>query len=225
MGVEYAHNLLVCDPAWTGGIEVARRVHAVLEHWRLVNDEPELFDLDGGRKRKLHGKLKTLKAPPVNLLVRHSFVEAGRAAVEVMGPSYYDSVADEERYFSSVSIVVGTDFRIGPISESLYIEVIRPPLREWEEVAPYPEGSHLREFDESYPADPTTTPPKTRIDAGSKPPTGFTGVWRGGVVLDCGKDLPRLPDSLGFSLRVNEQFVAELETAFGSPLVEVGRVY
>lgn len=224
MGVEYAHYLLVRDPGWLGDIEVARRVHAVLERWQLFGGEPELFELVGGRRRKLRNRLLAIKHPPTNLLVRYPHVDGGLAVADVMGPSRYDTVEDDSRYFQRISIVVGTDFRIGPDSESLYIEVARPPTHDGDDVAPYPEGSCLWEFDDSYPADGSTLAPVTRIEARGKLPPGFTGVWRAGVVLDCGKDLPRI-DSHGFGVRVNEQFRVDLEAAFGTKLVEVGRVY
>jgi hypothetical protein len=224
MGVEYAHYLLVRDPGWIGDIQVARRVHAVLEQWRLVGDEPELFELDGGRRRKLRGRLLSIKQPPPNLLVRYPHVDGGRAVADVMGPSRYDTVEDDSRCLQRISIVIGTDFRIGPDSESLYIEVIRPPVHDGDDVDSHPEGSCLWEFDDSYSADGGTLAPVTRIEARGKLPRGFTGVWRAGVVLDCGKDLPRI-DSHGFGVLVNKRFRADLEAAFGTKLVEVGRVY
>ena len=223
MGVEYAHYLLVRDLRWSGGVEVVPRIHAVLDRRHLVSGEPQLFALEGGRKRKLRGRWATLKAPLPNLLIVYPHVD-GRAVAEVMGPSYYDSVEDDWRYLQRISLVVGTDFRIGPCSESLYVEVVRPPLREGREVAPYAQGSHLWEFDESFPADDSVLPPEARIEAKRKPPAGFTGVWRAGVMLDCGKDLPRI-DGHGFGLRVNEGFAAEFEAAFRTELIQVGRVY
>ena len=224
MGVEYAHYLLVRDPGWTGGVEVARRVHAILDQRRLVSGEPGLFGLEGGRKRKLRGRLLTLKTAPSNLLVKYPHVDGGRAVAMVIGPSYYDSVVEEERYFHGISLVIGTDFRIGPCSNSLFVEVVRPPIRAGRKVSPYAQGSHLWEFDESYLADVSTLPPVTRIEAKRETPEGFTGAWRAGVMLDCGKDLPRT-DEYGFGLRVSERFAAEIEAAFGTQLVEVGRVY
>ena len=224
MGVEYAHYLLVRDPGWFGDIEAARRVHAVLEQWQLVGGEPELFALDGGQQRKLKGQLMTLKRPPTNLLVRYPTVEGGPTVAEVIGPSYYSDVGDEWRYFQRISTVVGTDFRIGPESESLYIEVVHPPTRDGDGVDPYPESLDLRGIYQSYPADRSTFIPVTRIEARGDLPAGFTGVWRAGVVLDCGKDLPRM-DPYGFGVRVNERFRTDLEAAFGTLLVEVGQVY
>jgi hypothetical protein len=224
MGVEYAHYLLVRDPTWIGDLEAARRVHAVLEKWQLLGGEPELFALDGGKRRRLRNRLLTIKQPPTNFLVRYPHLDGGPAVAEVIGPSYYCEIGDAERYLQRVSVVIGSDFRIGPDSESLYIEVRRPPTRDGDDVEPSPEGSCLWEFDESYPADGDTSVPVTRIEARGKLPQGFTGVWRAGVVLDCGKDLPRI-DNFGFGVRVNERFKADLEAAFETQLVEVGRVY
>jgi hypothetical protein len=224
VGVEYAHYLLVRDPAWIGGIQVARRVQTVLERWNLVSGEPELFVLEGGRTRKLHGGLTAIKAQPPNLLVRYPHIDGGRAVAAVMGPSYFGPPYDDWRYLQGISLIIGTDFRIGPCSESLYVGVVRPPVRNGREEAPYPQGSYLWEFDDSYPADRITLPPETRIEAKREPPAGFTGVWRAGVMLDCGKDLPRI-DGYGFGVRVSDRFAAELEIAFGTQLIEVGRVY
>ncbi len=224
MGVEYAHYLLVRDLSWVRGAEAARRVHAVLDRWGLVSGEPELLGLDGGRARKLRGRLATIKAPPANLLVRYPHVDGGQAIADVLGPSYYGPQEDGDRYFQQLSVIVGTDFRVGPCFDSLSVRVVRPPTRGGREEAPYPEGSHLWEFDDSYPADETTLPPETRIEARGKLPAGFTGVWRAGVMLDCGKDLPLIDDN-GFGVRVSERFASDLETAFGTQLLEVGRVY
>jgi hypothetical protein len=224
VGVEYAHYLLVRDLRWTGDVETARRVHAVLERRHLVTGEPELFALQGGRQRKLPGPLATLKTAPPNLLVRYPHVDSGRAVAEVVGPSRYSSVEEDGRYFQGISLVVGSDFRVGPCSESLFVEVVAPPLRAGRSVDPYPQGSLLWEFDDSYPADASTLPPKTRIQGEHEPPAGFTGVWRAGLMLDCGKDLPRT-DDYGFGLRVSDRFAAELETAFETQIVEIGRLY
>lgn len=224
MGVEYAHYLLVRDPGWFGDIEAARRVHAVLEKWRLVGGEPELFLLEGGKRRKLRNRLLTIKQPPTNFIVRYPHVDGGPAVAEVIGPSYYCDVDNEERYFQRISIVIGTDFRLGPYSDSLYVEVTRPPNHDGDDVPPHSDGSCLWEFDDSYPADRNTSAPGTRIEARGKLPRGFTGVWRAGVVLDCGKDRPRF-DQHGFGVRVNERFRTDLEAAFGTKVVEVGRVY
>jgi hypothetical protein len=224
MGVEYAHYLLVRDAGRFGDIEVARRVHAVLAKWQLVGGEPELFSLKGGQEQKLKGRLTTLKRPPTNLLVRYPHVDGGPAVAEVIGPSFYQEADDEWRYFQHISTIVGTDFRIGPNSDALYIQVTRPPTLDGDDIASYPDGSCLWEFDDSYPADRSTFIPVTRIESRGQIPVGFTGVWRAGVMLDCGKDLPRF-DQHGFGVRVHEQFRTDLEAAFGTQLVEVGRVY
>lgn len=104
---------------------------------------------------------------------------------------------DDGRYLQRIGVVVGKDFRIGPGSESLCIDVVRAPTRDGDDVDAHSEGSCLWEFDDSYPADAATTPPRTRIDTRGKLPRGFTGVWRTGVMLDCGKDLPQI-DQNGF---------------------------
>jgi hypothetical protein len=224
VGVEYAHYLLVRDSGWAGGIEVARQIHTLLDRRRLVSGEPEVFELVGGVERKLRSRLMTLTAPPSNLLVRYPHVDGGRAIADVIGPSHFGSAYDAERYFQGISLVIGTDFRVGPCSESLFVEVVRPPARSGRDVVPYPQGSHLWEFDDSYPADVAALPPETRIEARGETPAGFTGVWRAGVMLDCGKDLPRI-DAFGFGVRVSDRFAAELAAAFGTHLVEVGRIY
>jgi hypothetical protein len=223
MGVEYAHYLVVRDPNWIGDVDVARRVHAVLDHWQLVSGDPELFELNGGHSGKLLHRLADLTVAPPNLLVRYPHLD-GRAVAAVMGPSYYASATDDDRYFQRISLVLGTDFRIGPNSEALGVRVVRPPVREGREVAAYSDGSHLWEFYDSYPADADTLPPVTRVDSRGDLPAGFTGAWRAGLILDCGKNLPRI-DGWGFGVRVSAPFEADLETAFGTPLIEVGKVY
>lgn len=223
MGVEYAHYLLVRNTNWIGSLEIARRIHSILESHHLVAGTPDLFELRGGRKRKLRGRLDTLKALPRNLLVRYPRVDGGSAVAEVMGPSYYPSIGASDRYLQQVSLVIGTDFRIGPSSEALFIEVVRPPFQNGNAVPPYEQPDCMWEFDDSYPADGSTHPPQTRIQAVRKVPVGFTGVWRAGLILDCGKDLPKIGEH--GELEINPQFVEEIRTAFEADLFQIGRVY
>src|SRR3954468_11307510 len=139
VGVEELHYFVVRDLGWTGGVDVARRVHAILERRELVSVRPELFDLHGGGSRKLRDRLMTLQNPPTNLLVDYPHVDGGRAVAEVMGPSYYASVKDRSRYFKRISVLIGTNSRIGPSPPSLNGQVIRPPLQSGREVHPHPE--------------------------------------------------------------------------------------
>lgn len=224
MGVEYVHYMLVSDLTWIGAQDDVRRVDAVLDRWHLVGGEPQVYALDGGRRRKLSGGLKALDGKTKNLLVRYPHVDGGRSIAEVMGPSYFETVEDEWRYLQGLSLVIGTDFRIGPLSETVYVETVWPPLRSDREMFPLQSDLNLWEFHESYPADESVLPPETRVDTRGELPAEFTGVWRAGLILDCGKDLPRT-DGNGFGFRVSHQFRGELETALGTALVEVGQIH
>jgi hypothetical protein len=224
MGVEYAHYLLAAHPAWIGDIGTARRVHEVLDRWQLVSSAPEVFGLSGGRMRRIRGSLEALRKPPVNLLVRYPFVSDVATIAEIMGPSYYPSAQIDPRYFQRIGLVVGTDYRIGPIDEQLDAEVVCPPSRDGHEVAQHAALDLCSEgVICSYPADETTIPPVVRLEPPARFPPGFAGVWRGGLTLDCGKDLPRIEGTP--PLRVNPVFAADMEEAFGTQLIQIGRIY
>jgi hypothetical protein len=223
MGVEYAHYLLAADPNWVGDVETARRVHEALKRWQLVSEPPQLFELLGGRTRKLHDALDALKKPPANLLVRYPFVSGVPTIADIMGPSFYPASEIGDRYFERISLLVGKDYRIGPMDEELYMEVVQPPTRKGQEVQPHNSDDIYPECHSSYPGDDGTVPPVLRLEPPERFPPGFTGVWRCGLMLDCGKDLPRGADSR--SVRLNQNFTAGIEAAFGTPLVQVGTIY
>ncbi len=228
MGVEYSHGFYVPDLSRVYGVETARRVDDLLHRWELVSGPPKLFDLDGGRCRKVRAGLDRVTAPPANLLLRYGHVEGLPGIGRVMGPFEYESLPGEE-YLSDITLIVGPDFRTLPVSEAWHVEVTAPPRRNREPVEQYPDrpgGPH--EFFTSYPADTATEPPTARLepgrpDLGQTVPGGFTGVWRAGLQIDCGKNLPAWAyHSTGSDPLPNREFVADLEVVFGTNVVELG---
>jgi hypothetical protein len=51
--------------------------------------------------------------------------------------------------------------------------------------------------------------------------TPFPGVWRSGITIDCGKDVPEIADTRPLP----SALVRELEQALGTTLVEQGWFY
>jgi hypothetical protein len=224
MGVEYAHHFLVADPSWVGDVEVALRIHAVLTRWQLVSAPPEVFDLNHEPMQSIGTALDELKTSRTNLLIRYPHVQGVDTIAAIMGPSYYPPHEIGPRYFQEISVVVGTDFRIGAVDEKFYARVVQPPRRAGRAVRPhkgldlYSEGCVT-----SYPADAATTPPIVQFEPAEGLPSGFTGIWRGSLQLDCGKDLPRIEGAV--PLRISAAFTQEIEQSFGARLIQIGRVY
>ncbi len=220
MGVEYRHFLVAGDSARLPQSDTLTRVDAVLRKWGLVAGEPGAYDLSGGKQVALQAVPNGSPGPGV--LVQYPTVE-GEPVSAVLGPSAYEEVGPSERYLERISVVVGSDFRVHWSSESVCFSVAEPAYESGRAVEPYSEDAGTYLYAEAYPAGPATTPPDVFIERESDDDVtwqDYSGVWRGAVVLDCGKDLP------GFAERADtlpcREFVAELEEALRSPLYEVG---
>ena len=223
MGVEYKHWFIAGNLNWTGDEDAARRVHDVLCDWGLAADAPTLYSLDGGRKKRLRGKLGQLAQPPDNLMAEYPEIESESVA-KIMGPSYYPEDEIGPRYFQNIAVIIGTDFRVYDGHETTYTEVTDPPTTKGKSIKPYSE--FLPHSFDVYSADSKTAPPTTTFEVsvdGWPVPVGFRGIWRCGLLLDCGKDLPAM---MGKKHRVpSRKFASQMEKAFGTKLVQIGHYY
>jgi hypothetical protein len=217
MGVEYEHWFFVRDLAWTGDKATAERVHALLHAWGLVAAKPTIFDLAGGKSKKVTRSLRDAAAIPPNLLLVYPFVETPRAE-EIMGPSAYPPESIGPRYFQALNLVLGTDHRLLAAHERGLAELVRAPRRGGAEVKPYPANDARVPAHLTFPDGPA---PEATLSLEGDAPTGLSGVWRSGLGLDCGKDVPAFPTERYGPIPCRE-FVSALEAAFGTQLVEVG---
>lgn len=234
MGIGYEHALLVTDLTWRPTKARAEAVHSTLVAWGLASQErkPELFEVEGSKSKKIAGS-RIVKSGqlPDDLVLRYPPAE-GEAVGRVMGPF----VNEEEEWASGpgiwggMTLVLGRDFKV----------------LEGADYGPF--GARLRGAAETYTnrdlrgslglaATWSSSPPATTVSL-RDPRTGealanaparlreFTGVWRSGLWMDFDKAYPSFADLLerprGHSLQIpGRRFVADLEGAFGAPLVEV----
>jgi hypothetical protein len=226
MGVEYRHYLVVNDPAWQPEADTASRVEAVLRSWGLAANPVEAVDLTGGRAKEL--PTATMAAEPgAGVGVVYAGVQ-GEAVARIAGHSHYGA-ADQDRYLMKIVLIVGRDYRIQQSSESIYFELVEPP-----KAAGRPsEANDDKEpfafaYAASFPSENPTSPPVVRAhieeNAGANIGwTNYQGFWRGGLVIDFGKDLPAFVENK--HLLPEARLVTELAEAFRGPLVEVGEFY
>lgn len=242
MGICFDHALLVRDLTWRPTKERAEAIHSVLVQWRIAHkrDKPDLFEIRGSRANKVDGKtiVKTGQLP--DELVLSYPMTIGDPVREVMGP--FES-EEEEGFqgpgFWSMCLVLGRDFKIlegadyGPVNTSVHSDISTA----YRNAKSSPVGL-------SIPASWTATPPKTSVTL-RDPTTGepsktlpdhlrtFSGVWRSGLWFDFDKVYPAFHAhgfgkgrSYGGLGRIpNREFVADLERAFGTSLLEVGAYY
>ena len=223
MAVEYRHFIVVNDPDWLPQSDTLLRVDEVLRKWSLVAGKPSVFDLSDMTK-------KTDREVPVNepsagaALIYHG--AAGEEVEQIAGASLFPGVDQDNRSIQSTSVVVGMDYRIQPSSEMVCFELVEPnpgSLQQMDVPRPL-----YKLFVEYIPSTETPHPPVMKIHitpslAWQVAWEDFPGYWRGGVVLDFGKDIPHFADNI--NLLPNRQFVADLSRAFRAKLAEVGHVY
>lgn len=224
MGVEYRHYLIPANPAFVPSKGIFKRIDDFLTKWRLKADNPIVFDLVKGGNKRTDVSLDTLEMGQ-GIAVR--FPAADGVSTEIMGPSYYDTVGDEDRYFQEITFVAGLDYRIHSNSEYFSFEVEQPPMEKGVLLEPYWEYDNLTySHDQAYHGTMSTTPPVVTIQTGAntKYPKEFLGYWRTILIIDCGKDLPKLNNDLAYKIP-NADFVREYENALGCDVVEIGYVY
>lgn len=225
MGVEYRHFLVVADEDWHAQSDTALRVDAVLRSYALVAAKPEVYDLTGGRKASLPEIPWALPGPGIAIcypMVQNPIITS------LVGQSFYKEMREGDRYIQKITLVVGMDFRVHWSSEGLGFSVSKPANESGREVAAYSFDPGLNVYSESYPATPSTKPPEVEVTIERWAQKnvawqGYTGAWRAGLVLDCGKDLPDWLAS-AHSLR-SQEFVNAVASAFRARLHEVGEVY
>ena len=210
MGVEYAHGIYVADLSWRPAWHHVDAVREVLGRWGFVPMDPELYVLGDGAEEideeAARGEF------PENLMALYDGTE-GEAVTRVMGRSA-DDVDDLDRYIQSVTVIFGVDYKL-LFSETLEPEVIEPPRNDGVPVEAAEVRQAYSHFAHVYPATWATTPPRTKTN------TQFSGVWRSGITIDCGKDVPEIADTRPLPCTL----VRELEAALGTKLVEQGWVY
>ena len=227
MGVEYRHYLVVNDANWLPQPDTMSRVGAVLSKWSLGEHPLQAIDLSSGQNREIE-----IDAASVNPGAGVAFVYAGVEGDpigRIAGPSLYDNVPATWRYTMKTTLVVGHDYRVQWSSESIYFEVAVPPSAGGK---PIKENDDEDPFDilfaESFPSIGATSPPivKVHIEEHAEHNIGWSdyqGFWRGALVIDFGKDLPR------FVKEVHElparEFVTAIGEAFRGPIVEIGEFY
>jgi hypothetical protein len=227
MGVEYKQFLIPADPAFIPQHEVLIKIDTLLSRWHLKTGNPKLFSLANGENTSIHQDLNSIQFGH-GIAVEYPGVE-GRQVREVVGQSYFkDEVSDEDRYMERIILIVGTDYRIHPGSEEVYIKVNKPPVEEGKPVKHYCEFDELYGLHaEAYNCSINATPPDVHVSVEDKEriigDQNFLGYWRTALVFDFGKDLPALGDKL-FKLE-NEKFLDELERAFECPLIQIGEIY
>jgi hypothetical protein len=208
MGIEYKHGLFVVDLMWRPTWAHVESLHEVLVRWKLTRQRSLLCDIDeGGMPIEEAAAVARL---PLNLRIDYDQC-SGEPVVAVMGPSQY-GLAASDRYLQGIAVVLGVDFKV--LQCETYPVVIEvPPIDDddWVEADEYADPGGMTLYRGSWAA----TPPTTKV-------TGtFSGVWRSGVILDCGKDLPTLSEECRHPLPA-QAFRAELEEALGTRLIEQG---
>jgi hypothetical protein len=144
---------------------------------------------------------------PANVALTYAEITGSRVH-EIVGPSRYIGVSEHDRYILDVVAVFGVDFK-QPITEEYGDDIIAWPD------TPLADTSDRRVRTQFvYPATWESRLPRARR------PGLF---WRSGVVLNCGKDAPALLDE---DRQLSDRaLVRELESAFETPLVELGWIY
>jgi hypothetical protein len=229
MGVEYKHFLIPTNPSFVPAKDVIKKMDAVLSKWNLKTTNPKVYNLANGNNSIVTEPLDILDFGQ-GLAIEYAGIE-GETASKIMGESYYkDEVSNDDRYIERLTFIVGLDFKIHPSSEELTMTVKKPPLENSVPIEPYCEYDEFLHYglhSESYNCSISTTPPevdiwvadKNRIIGGQT----FTGYWRTALIIDCGKDLPKLFEDL-YKIE-NKEFISDIENALGSTVIEIGEVY
>lgn len=228
MGVEYRHFLIPENPSFVPSSGVIKRMDAVLEKWKLKVGDPKIYNLNAESHSVVQAPLHTLIFGQ-GFGIEYPFVgDEGPAVASVVGPSYYQRVPDEDRYLQGLTFIVGLDFRIHSSSEIFNITVTKPPHEKGIPLEPYWENDDfLYTHEEAYHGTLSTTLPEVVVKAGHKSQViepKFKGYWRTALIIDCGKDLPKVPNLGGFTIP-NKEFINDIEEALGCKVIEVGNIY
>jgi hypothetical protein len=232
MGVEYIHYLIPENPSFIPADDVISKIDAVLKKWQLKTAEPKVYDLTNGIKNKAEADSKLLQQPLDTLIIGHGKGAKykgidGIMVAEVFGPSYFgDDIKPEERYVQDIHFITGTDYRIHPSGDELTMTIIKPPFENGVALHPFCDCDLVfYSFAEAYNCAADTVAPEVQVEAYNSNRLGqqnFCGFWRAALVIFFGKDMPELSDS--FYAIPHKLFMADLEAAFGCPLIQVGSI-
>ncbi|MCO6044393.1 hypothetical protein NG895_10795 [Aeoliella sp. ICT_H6.2] len=188
-----------------------------MAEWELKAGAPRVFNLADGLPTD-SALLEELPGNANNFLVRYTGLEGAVAIEQILGPSVYPEIPAGDRYLQSIDLVIGTQLRIHPSNEYFYIdasdcETLAEPFGG---LAPF-YATMAKADEHSY--------ANLRLEREGKLPfpDGFVGAWRAALVLDCGKDLPKIFEKSNSV--PGKQFVSGLEATLGTSVVQIGHIY
>jgi hypothetical protein len=225
VGVEYRHFLVVNDTAWHPQSDTAARVEAVLRQWSLADRPKQIINLAEGCNDRMEGATESIVPGP-----GVAFLYSGTQGLQVQrlaGPSFHEG-DPAEGYTESTILVLGTDYRVHQSSEELYFELVSAPVENARPIEANRERPLKLLFDTSFPSTGATSPPVVKVHVADlarhyQAWTAYSGVWRGALVIDFGKNLPAFVE-VAHALPAKD-FVAQVSNAFRAPIVEIGEIY
>ncbi len=233
MGVEYCHGIVVRDLSWTPTPLAIANVIGVCSKWSLASAFEVLSEADPDRagftwtKSKMRAvELSTIPSDlPDNVVLKAAEAPKGQAVTHAIGPASSIGFPDESRYLMSLKLIFGLDFQIFPKSETLHcqaealaVEANGEPVmgRNYEAF----DTADLEEI-EAFLSPPAIHPPPISAQWDSRQTgTDYSGCFRSGMIVDCGKNL--LDGLHGSEPLTNTVFVADVEDAFGTEVVQFG---
>lgn len=228
MGVEYKHFLIPADPTFVPKSNIISKLDQLLAKWSLKTGDPQIFNLTNGENTLVHEDFNSIEIGH-GLALEYPGIE-GKQVREIVGPSYYEEISDNDRYIERITFILGSDYRVHPSNEEICMTVTNPPLEGSTPLEPYCEFDEFLHYGlhaEAYNCSINANPPKIDISVTDKNriigEQNFLGFWRTALILDFGKDLPKL-SQLFFKLE-NDTFTNELEQVFESRLIQIGEVY
>ncbi|RUR65448.1 hypothetical protein EJP67_00075 [Variovorax guangxiensis] len=227
MGIEYRHFLVVDDANWRPSADTAARVAKLLAEWSIGTELVEAVDLSR-RENVSFEEAGALAASGPGVALRYRGVKAAPVAA-LAGPSNYASVRPSDRYTTETVLILGNDYRIQHSSDSIFFDLVSPPLAvNGQQLAPDEAEPYRYIYSESFSSDYVLKPPVVRaqVEGFARKNIDWTeclGFWRGGLVIDFGKDLPGFVESV--HRLPARAFVEALQDVFRGPVVEIGEFY
>jgi len=226
MGVEYRHFLVVDDAHWRPQADTAARVEAALRDWSLIAGLAHIVDLPACDENQREASNSAAASGPGVAIVYPG--ATGIAVEKIAGPSAYADITSNDRYLMRATLVIGDDFRIQWSTDSVYFELVSPPMANGVPIAGEDIDFLDALFAASYPSSEASSPPVViaRIEDGARPGVAWDsclGFWRGGLVLNFGKDLPAFCEKV--QALPEREFVAAISAAFRGRIVEIGEFF
>jgi hypothetical protein len=228
MGIEYRHYLVVNEADWCPKPDTAARVDSVIREWSIVDELEKVVNLALGANNTELEDMSITVPPGPGLAFVYSGVK-GASVDRIAGASIYDDVTTAERYTMKTTLVIGDDYRVQWSSESIYFEVVSPPIANAKPVlGDDDEEPYGMLFAKSFPSTGVTSPPVVvaHVEKHARPNVASRncqGYWRGGLIIDFGKDLPSFTDDV--HMLASRDFVTAISEAFRGSIVEVGEFY